>query len=511
VRPETVWSHGKAHLTAVYLEKASDETRIFQGGITGCPGVVSGVLRVVKNIAEAEAVLQTGDILVTPNTTNIWELVFSRINGIITDIGGTGSHTDVVMREIGKPALVGAGHAMQSLKAYENSLITLDATQRMIFAGAEASEITRQLKTITPAYGAADFQTEGESWTETSTLPGRTSIDSARRRWINKPDYPVCKFMQSVYLEAHQWIGRRLQTLVRNEIDQSIHRIAFEDLFQSRIRLRQMGIDDLEKLHDEREKAFADYLEAIMNFALKHEAVNNWLMLYVKVNVFIGLGFDIYKVLEEMLDDALANKKIAEPYYTQIRSSRQEIGDFESTCAARDLFSLIAEARNHRCQTEALETACASQDDEPTKTNDHEPFYKRLEHYANNYKVTCVAEINQSTTEVVLAVVREILNIIGGCRAISHKSNMFPSEKDVQFFPYDLYLQRVLRLALSSEKARQDSHDLRVRGHWLIRENLEQLSHFLIKKQKIKCFSEIFYHSPEWLLEQVWESEDSSL
>jgi hypothetical protein len=93
---------------------------------------------------------------------------------------------------------------------------------------------------------------------------------------------------------------------------------------------------------------------------------------------------------------------------------------------------------------------------------------------------------------------------------MSHQSNMFPSEKNVQFFPHNADLQRILRLALSSEKARQDSHHLRVRGHWLIREKLEQLGDFLMKNGRIGSFSDLFDHNPDWLLNQGSEYEVSA-
>ncbi len=510
VRPETVWSNGKAYLTAVDLDRASHVPRIFQGGSTGCPGVASGILRVVNSIDEAEAAALTGDILVTPNTTNVWERVFGRIGGIITDIGGTGSHTAVVMREIGKPAIVGAGRAMQTLSVYDGSRITLDATQRIIFAGLEASEITHQLKTIVPTYGTEDRQSKEEVWAEADRLPGRTSTDVSGLRWINKPDYPACQFMQSVYLEAHQWIGKRLQTPIKNEINANIHRIAFENLFQWRTKLRQMGLDALEELHDEREKSFSNYLKVSRNFELKHEIIEKWLSTYIRLNAFIGLGFDIYKVTEGLLEAALSQKKILEPYYTQIRSARQETGDLESSHAAHDLYLLADEVENNPLLAEVLRAACALHDDALINKEAYKLFYIKLERHAYNYKVTYVAEINQSRTEAVLAAAGEILKILGGCRKRPYVSYRVSSDKNVQYFPYHPYLQRVHRLALASEKARQDSHHLRVRGHWLIRKKLEELGAFLKKKGRIGSFPELFDYPHDWFLTQVSEYEKST-
>jgi phosphohistidine swiveling domain-containing protein len=503
VRPETVWSKGQACLTAVDQDRASHLTRIFQGGMTGCPGVATGVLRAVNSIDEAEAVIKAGDILLTPNTTSIWERLFGRIGGIITDIGGTGSHTAVVMREIGKPALVGAGEAMKALSDYDNSLVTLDATQRMVFAGSEASKITRKVRTVTPVYGSADSQTEEESWREAGSLQGRTMTDASGQRWICKPDYPVCRFMQSIYLDAHQWIGNRLQSPNRNEIHGNMHRIAFQDLFQWRIRLRQMTLNELEKLHEEREQTFADYLDACWRFDLAQENVKNWLMLYVRVNAFIGLGFALYKVTEGMLEEAMAHKMIVEPYYTQIRSARPVGVELESCCAERDLHMLAAEARCDSLLSAALAAACAEQSNAPFRTPACESFYKMLLCHTCWYKVTRIAEIDLSLTEAVLAVAREVINAMDGYSTAQGERDRYPSEKGVEFFPDDPCFQRLHSLTLAAEKSRQDSHHLRVRGHWLIREKLEQLAKYLVGEGRIGNFSELFDHSPDWLMRQV--------
>jgi phosphohistidine swiveling domain-containing protein len=503
VRPETVWSQGKAHLTAVDLDQAAHLTRLFQGGMTGCPGVAAGVLRVVRSLAEAQTVARVGDILVTPNTANVWEHLFGRIGGIVTEVGGTGSHTAVVMRELGKPALVGAGGAMQALAVAANQPVTLDATQRLVFAGAQAAGMTHRLRTVLPIYGGADEQTEDAAWAEASSQPGRTVTDRAGQRWIYKPEYPVCRFMQSVLLDAHRWVAQRLGVPVRNDIQGNVHRIAFADVMQWRHRLKGLSLDDLERLEAERETVMSDYLAACEGFALEPEAVQHWLGLYVRMNAFIGVGFPIYKVTEGLLEQALAQQRIVEPYYTQIRLARNGLGGLESNRAADGLRALVAEALGDNRLAVAVATACAQQTDRPLKASACAHFYQRIAHHARSYKVTSVAEIDLPLRSAVLAVAQAIRSSLGGGLAALGASGRFLPDEDVTFFPNDDALRRVHRLALAAEKARQDSHHLRVRGHWWIRDDLERLADYLIGAGRIGRFAELFDHPPDWLLQQV--------
>ena len=55
--------------------------------------------------------LQPGEILVTTTTNVGWTLLFPRAAAIVTDVGAPLSHTAIVARELGIPAVVGCGDA----------------------------------------------------------------------------------------------------------------------------------------------------------------------------------------------------------------------------------------------------------------------------------------------------------------------------------------------------------------------------------------------------------------
>jgi pyruvate,water dikinase len=84
-------------------------------GYPGAPGVVEGVARVVLTPEELDRV-GSGEILVTGATGPPWSFVFSRLAGVVTDMGGTLTHAAIMAREYGIPAVVGTGEATKVIK-----------------------------------------------------------------------------------------------------------------------------------------------------------------------------------------------------------------------------------------------------------------------------------------------------------------------------------------------------------------------------------------------------------
>ena len=79
-------------------------------GFPASPGRVRGTVRVVRSPAEFGRIGR-GDVLVSPVTTPAWTPVFGAIAAVVTDTGGLGSHSSIVAREYGIPAVVGTGDA----------------------------------------------------------------------------------------------------------------------------------------------------------------------------------------------------------------------------------------------------------------------------------------------------------------------------------------------------------------------------------------------------------------
>jgi pyruvate,water dikinase len=81
-------------------EPGGDERR----GVGCCPGRVRGRARVVRD--PHGAVLETGDILVAERTDPSWILLFPLAAGLVVERGSLLSHSAIVAREMGIPAVV---------------------------------------------------------------------------------------------------------------------------------------------------------------------------------------------------------------------------------------------------------------------------------------------------------------------------------------------------------------------------------------------------------------------
>ncbi|MCD9014224.1 phosphoenolpyruvate synthase [Parachryseolinea silvisoli] len=78
-------------------------------GLAVSSGIVEGRARVIVKMEDA--VLEEGDILVTPFTDPSWTPLFLSIKGLITEVGGLMTHGAVIAREYGLPAVVGVERA----------------------------------------------------------------------------------------------------------------------------------------------------------------------------------------------------------------------------------------------------------------------------------------------------------------------------------------------------------------------------------------------------------------
>jgi phosphohistidine swiveling domain-containing protein len=84
-------------------------------GFAGAVGCVEGTVRRIDRVEDGDHI-QPGEILVTTITNIGWTPLFPRLAAIVTDVGAPLSHTAIVAREIGIPAVVGCGNATMLLK-----------------------------------------------------------------------------------------------------------------------------------------------------------------------------------------------------------------------------------------------------------------------------------------------------------------------------------------------------------------------------------------------------------
>lgn len=104
-------------------------------GLAAAPGRAHGAVRIVSSPQHASD-LRDGDVLVAPMTTPDWVPLLRRAAALVTDSGGVTCHAAIVARELGIPAVVGAGNATEVLKA--GAVVTVDGTRGEVLAGAAA-------------------------------------------------------------------------------------------------------------------------------------------------------------------------------------------------------------------------------------------------------------------------------------------------------------------------------------------------------------------------------------
>ncbi|MDA7640770.1 PEP-utilizing enzyme [Opitutaceae bacterium] len=97
-------------------------------GIGCCPGVVRGVARVVTNPQDAQ--LKRGEILVAKQTDPGWIMLFPLASGLLVERGSLLSHSAIVSRELGLPAVVSICGLMDTLKTGDE--IELDGSRGIV-------------------------------------------------------------------------------------------------------------------------------------------------------------------------------------------------------------------------------------------------------------------------------------------------------------------------------------------------------------------------------------------
>ena len=149
-RPETVKS--RAHATQIERYSLEQRGEIVAEGRAIGHKIGSGTARVVRSLADMNRV-QPGDVLVADMTDPDWEPVMKRAAAIVTNRGGRTCHAAIIARELGVPAVVGTGNALDRIE--DGQVVTVSCAEGdtgFIYAGALPFErIVTDLDNMPPA------------------------------------------------------------------------------------------------------------------------------------------------------------------------------------------------------------------------------------------------------------------------------------------------------------------------------------------------------------------------
>jgi len=123
-RPETVASQKKGHILEEYELKSAGVVLV-TGRAVGTK-IATGTAHVISSVLHLRE-FKEGEVLVADTTTPDWGPVMKKASAIVTNRGGRTCHAAIVARELGIPAVVGAGGATERIRS--NSTVTISCAE----------------------------------------------------------------------------------------------------------------------------------------------------------------------------------------------------------------------------------------------------------------------------------------------------------------------------------------------------------------------------------------------
>src|SRR5215216_2833915 len=109
-------------MPAVSEEQTGDTIK----GVAASAGQITAPACVLSGL-EDFGQMQSGEVLVAVITTPAWTSLFAMASAVVTDVGGPLSHSSIVAREYGIPAVLGTGVATRRIRSGQNVRVDGDA------------------------------------------------------------------------------------------------------------------------------------------------------------------------------------------------------------------------------------------------------------------------------------------------------------------------------------------------------------------------------------------------
>jgi pyruvate,water dikinase len=112
-------------LDSLFRSSEAEHEHDLLRGLAASPGTYEGPARLVAGPSEFGRIMQ-GDVLLTPATTEAFNILLPLLGAIVTDNGGLLSHSAIVAREYGIPGVVGTREATERIA--DGTLVRVDGT-----------------------------------------------------------------------------------------------------------------------------------------------------------------------------------------------------------------------------------------------------------------------------------------------------------------------------------------------------------------------------------------------
>jgi phosphoenolpyruvate synthase/pyruvate phosphate dikinase len=129
-------------------------------GIGASAGTITAPARVLAG-PEEFGQMQPGEVLVAGITTPAWTSLFAMASAVVTDVGGPLSHSSIVAREYGIPAVLGTAVATRRIRSGQRILVDGDAGTVTVLDG--AAETIAERPSQHPGRGVAGPPTRGKA------------------------------------------------------------------------------------------------------------------------------------------------------------------------------------------------------------------------------------------------------------------------------------------------------------------------------------------------------------
>ena len=506
VRPETTCCKNRQKIFKAVNKEKVKNLLILEGGCMGCGGVATGPLRVLHSLEEAKARHKNGDIMVVGNTTNIWENLMVASGGIISQENVISSHAVATTREEGIPSLVGNPRAMELLGKYDGQTVTLDATLRRVYLGTISEENLYFPPVIETTFSGLDSVSEEEHWKSVSMV-NLTDVDTHNKRWLKRPWCGNRTFQHEINKEAYNWVASKafLPKLGEMRVVNGVMQVPFSPTIQWKEILRKKDLAYLEWITNERIKINNEHIQASLDLDYNATSVKRWINSAIKFYGMQNISYNLGQVTDELLNYALSQRRLGEPYLSQVRPlvEATTYGETLSKKRVRIFKDLIEQIKSQPQLLEDLRSMVNGKSDaENVFKNNHINFYKKLEQYVKNYRVIETASIDfaQPWSWFLKKVAQQLITEFD---IKKEKDKIDHNCITVQeFFPEDAEFQKICKLAVLAQKLKLDGHHLHFRAHWKFREFIIPFYEFLKEKGVVIQFVEIFDHEPQWLVDQ---------